>query len=156
MIKTNIICIGSIKESYFKDAVNEYVKRLSKFTKLTITELPETKLTIKNDKDIEIIKQRETNNIISKLSGYVILLDVKGQAFSSEKLAYKIIEIANTNSTITFVIGGSYGTADLLNQYINLNLSFSDFTMPHQLMRVVLLEQIYRAFTIINNITYHK
>lgn len=153
----NIICVGSIKESYLNDAILEYKTRLSKWANVKIIELKEEKLP-KNysEKDIENVIEKEGSRIIEYLKGYTILLDIGGKELDSVGLANKITEDQNTSSTINFVIGGSYGTSQKLKEKADYRLSFSKLTFPHQLFRVMLLEQVYRAFTIINNVTYHK
>lgn len=153
----NLICVGNIKEDYLKDAISEYKMRLSKFATISIVEVKEEKLP-KNfsDKDIDIVKHKETERLLTYAKGYTILLDVKGTELSSLELASKLKDIFNISSTINFVIGGSYGVSDELRDKADFKLSFSRLTFPHQLFRVNVLEQIYRAFTIINNITYHK
>lgn len=153
----NIICVGSIKESFLNDAILEYKTRLSKWANVKIIELKEEKLP-KNysDKDIENVIEKEGSRIIECLKGYTILLDIGGKELDSVGLANKITEVQNVSSTINFVIGGSYGTSPKLKEKADYRLSFSKLTFPHQLFRVMLLEQVYRAFTIINNVTYHK
>lgn len=159
MLAINIICVGKIKEDYLKDAISEYSKRLSKYCNLTFTELIDEKLPNKvNDSIIAEIKQKECSRIIEhiKKDSYVICLDLKGKELSSEDFSKKIDDIAlNFNSTITFVIGGTLGlTNDVLN-IANEKLCFSKMTFPHQLIRVFLLEQLFRAFKISKNETYH-
>lgn len=157
MINVKLVCVGSLKEDFLKQAVEEYKKRLSKFCKLTIIEVSESKLLQTNSLTlINKIKEEESNNILKHCSGFVILLDVLGQALTSEEFASKINEVANFNSTITFIIGGSYGVSEELKNKVNFKFSMSKLTFPHQLIRVLFLEQLYRSFTIINNITYHK
>lgn len=157
MITVQIVCVGSVKESYYKNAIAEFTKRLSRFCKLNIIELEEYKAPQKvNESIIANIVQKESESILKHLNGYVILLDILGQNLTSPQLAKKLSDTMLTNSTVTFVIGGSHGVSDELKQKANYLLSFSSFTFPHQLMRVFLLEQIYRGFTILNNITYHK
>ena len=150
MIK--IICVGKIKEDYYKDAISEYIKRLSKYTKVEIIELNDYNY----DKEKTI--REETKSIIEKLnpSDYKILLDIKGNMLDSETLSKKINDVMITNSNIAFIIGGSYGVSDELRNIVDYRLSFSILTFPHQLFRVVLLEQIYRCFKIMNNEEYHK
>ena len=150
MIK--IICIGKVKEDYYKDAIEEYIKRLSKYTKVEIIELNDYNY----DKEKTI--REETKSIIEKLnpSDYKILLDIKGNMLDSETLSKKINDVMITNSNIAFIIGGSYGVSDELRNIVDYRLSFSILTFPHQLFRVVLLEQIYRCFKIMNNEEYHK
>lgn len=148
MIK--IICVGKIKEKFFDEAIKEYLKRLSKYTKIEVLEL--------NDEKEEIALKKESENILKHIKDneYVITLEIEGKELSSEKLAKKIDETLIRNSNITFVIGGSYGLDNKVKQRSDYALSFSKLTFPHQLFRVILLEQIYRAFKIINNEKYHK
>ena len=159
MLSIEIICVGKIKEKYLKDALEEYIKRLSKYCKLTITELPDEKIPDKLNINIENeIKTKECNNIINhiKKDSYVIALDLKGKEFSSEEFSKKIDDLSMQTSHITFIIGGSLGlTQELLNNS-NLKICFSKMTFPHQLIRVFLLEQIFRAFKISHNETYHR
>lgn len=153
----NIICVGSIKEDYLVSAITEYKTRISKWANVKITELKEEKLP-KNysAKDIEIVIEKESSKILENLKGYTILMDIEGKQLNSVELSQKIADIKNTSSTINFVIGGSYGVSQKLKQQADYKLSFSKMTFPHQLFRVMLLEQVYRAFTILNNVTYHK
>lgn len=153
----NLICVGNIKEKYLIQAINEYQTRISKFANIKVIELKEERLPKNYSlKDIEIVKEKESEKIIANLKGYNVLLDVEGVELDSVKLANKINDIFNTSSTINFIIGGSYGVSDKLKSMVDFRLSFSKLTFPHQLFRVNVLEQIYRAFTILNNITYHK
>ena len=151
MIK--IICVGKIKEKYLIDAIEEYKKRLSKYTKLEIIEVND----IEND-NIDIILSKEKDLIEKYINSkdYVITLEIEGNMLSSLELANKIDSIFNTNSNITFIIGGSYGLHQDIKNRSNYKLSFSKLTFPHQLFRVNLLEQIYRVFKINNNEAYHK
>ena len=150
MIK--IICSGKIKENYLKDAIVEYSKRISKYDKLEIIELPDY------DYDLKKTLQKEKENIIKNinLKDYNILLDLNGKSYTSLELADKLDKIRITNSNITFIIGGSYGVDEEIKQIVNERISFSKLTFPHQLFRVILLEQIYRCFKIINHEEYHK
>ena len=153
----NILCVGSLKEKYFVDACNEYLKRLSKFHSVNVTEVKEGKLPKNpNNGEIEKVKNQESESIKNFLKGYVVLLDVKGENITSEQLSKKIEKVSQTHSTITFVIGGSYGVNEQLKKVADYKLSYSNQTFPHQLMRVILLESLYRSATILNNITYHK
>lgn len=152
MLKINLVCVGNLKDKFFIDACSEYTKRLSRFCSLNIVELKE----YTNYENIEQTKEKEANEILKHLKGYVILLDVKGELISSEDFSKKIYNLSNTNSEITFVIGGSYGVSQIVKDKANLKISVSKMTFPHRLFRVMLLEQIYRAFTILNNIGYHK
>lgn len=151
MIK--IITIGKIKEKYLQDALNEYEKRLSKYTKLKVIELNDI-----SDKNTQIILSKEKDEIIKYVSSndYVISLDINGKMLSSIEFASKLDNLFITNSNITFIIGGSYGLHDDVKKMSNELLSFSKLTFPHQLFRVMLLEQIYRCFRINNNESYHK
>ena len=151
MIK--IICVGKIKEKFFKDAIEEYQKRISKYTKLEIIELQD----INND-NINIILEKEKDLILNKINekDYVITLEIEGKELSSVELSNKIDNIFLTNSNITFIIGGSYGLHKEIKEKSNFKLSFSKLTFPHQLFRVILLEQIYRSYKIMNNELYHK
>lgn len=155
----NIISVGKIKEKYFTAAIEEYSKRLSRFVKLTVTEVADEKIPDNaSEKECEIVKNKEGARILSKLdeSSFVVTLCIEGKEMSSESLAKKISDISMTSSSITFIIGGSLGLSDEVKNKSHLRLSFGQMTLPHQLMRVVLLEQIYRAFKINNNESYHK
>lgn len=151
MIK--IISIGKIKETFFKEAINEYTKRLSKYTKINIIELPDYDL---NNKDLTL--QKECENILKNINekDYCITLEIEGKNLTSTELAQKIDKTLIDNSNICFIIGGSYGLDEKVKQRSNYKLSFSKQTFPHQLFRIMLLEQIYRSFKIINNESYHK
>lgn len=145
-----LICIGKLKEKYWQDACAEYLKRLTRFCKFTVTELAESKSDSKDEESAAILER------IPK-GAYVIALDVGGKRFSSEGLAGKISELAlSGKSDICFIIGGSNGFNDDVRRTADLRLSFSDFTFPHQLMRVILLEQVYRSFKINAGEKYHK
>lgn len=151
MIK--IICVGKIKEKYLKDAIEEYKKRISKYTKLEIIEVND----IDNPSiDIVLLKEKELIEKHIDTRDFVITMEIEGNMLSSIELARKIDNIFNTNSTITFVIGGSYGIHQDIKARSDYKLSFSKLTFPHQLFRVNLLEQIYRTFKINNNEAYHK
>lgn len=155
-MNVNIICIGKVKEKYINDGIAEFAKRMQSFGKLSIIELKE----FGNDFERELSIKKEAENILlalEKKKGFNILLDISGKNFSSEEMAQKIEDIGIKGfSTINFVIGGSYGVSDDIRKVSNLSLSFSKMTFPHQLMRLILMEQIYRWFSIINNIKYHK
>ena len=159
MIHFNIICVGKLKEKYLKDATDEYLKRLSKYCKIDIIEIQDESLPGKlNDSIIEDIKEKEGKKILDSIKNpsYVLTLDLKGKQFSSEEFSDKIENIALQGySDITLIIGGTLG---LSNNVINAShelISFSKMTFPHQLIRVFLLEQIFRAFKISHNETYH-
>lgn len=150
MIK--IITVGKIKEKFYSDAINEYLKRLSKYTKINLIEV--------KDEDFDINKTllKERDSILKYINekDYVITMEIEGKELSSVELANKINDIQNTYSDITFIIGGSYGLHEDIKKISNYALSFSKMTFPHQLFRIMLLEQIYRSYKIINNETYHK
>ena len=153
----NIVCVGNIKEKFIEQAIQEYKQRISKFANVNIVEVKEEKLTKNYSlKDVEICVEKESEKILNQLKGYSVLIDIDGKMLSSVELAKKMENILLTNSTINFIIGGSYGVSEKLKNSVDFRLSFSKLTFPHQLFRVNVLEQIYRAFTIINNITYHK
>lgn len=159
MLTINIICIGKIKEKFFKDAIDEYSKRLSKYCKLNIIELQDEKIPDKiNDKISNEIKQKECNSIIShiKKDSYVIALDLTGKQFTSEEFSKKLDNLSMVTSNITFIIGGSLGLNQELLSICQEKICFSKMTFPHQLIRVFLLEQTFRAFKISNNETYHR
>lgn len=160
MLSINIICPGKIKEKFFKDAIDEYSKRLSKYCKLNIIEVADEKVPDKLSITIENeIKNKEGKSIISKIpkDTYLICLDLKGKEFSSEQFSQKIEDISlNFNSSITFIIGGTLGISDEILNLAKEKICFSKMTFPHQLIRVFLLEQIFRAFKISNGETYHR
>lgn len=156
-MKINIVCVGKIKENYFKEGIEEYRKRLSRFNvELNVVEVSEYNIDSPKEKEIELIKTKETERIIKAIkSGPIIALDKDGMMITSEDMAHIISRQENTSSIINFIIGGSYGL-DLKLLKPSLSISFGQVTYPHQLMRLILSEQIYRAYTIKNNITYHK
>ena len=145
MIKVNIVCVGKIKEQFYRDAVAEYVKRLSRFCRAEICELAEGRSL-----------EDEGETILRRVRGYVIALCVEGQKLSSTGLAARIKQLCDGGEEITFIIGSSCGLAEKVKAAARLKLSFSDMTFPHQLMRVILCEQIYRAFMINGGGEYHK
>lgn len=151
MIK--IICVGKVKEKYLREAIEEYKKRLSKYTKLEIIEVNDID---NSDIDIVLLKEKELIEKHIGIKDFVITLEIEGNMLNSVELAKKIDNIFNTNSTITFIIGGSLGLHQDIKNRSNYKLSFSKLTFPHQLFRVNLLEQIYRVFKINNNESYHK
>lgn len=156
----NIVCVGKIKEKYLKLGIDEFKKRLSKYCKLDVIELDDEK-TPENlsDKEMLMIKDKEGKKILSKVkaNSYVIALAIDGKNLSSEELADTMSKLAvRGNSHITFIIGGSLGLSDEVLSRADYKLSFSKMTFPHQLMRLILLEQVYRAYRINNNEPYHK
>lgn len=159
MLTINVICVGKIKETFFKEAINEYSKRLSRYCKLEILELPDEKIPNNpSNKTTLEIKEKECNNIIThiKKDSYVICLDLKGKQLSSEELSKELDNLSLTTSHITFIIGGSLGLTEKLLSICDKSISFSKMTFPHQLIRIFLLEQIYRSFKISNGEVYHK
>lgn len=151
MIK--IITVGKLKEKYLKEAEEEYLKRLSKYTKVELIEV--------NDSKIDDMKQallEEKNNILKYINpkDYIITLEIEGKQLTSPELADKIDKTFISNSDITFIIGGSYGMHEDIKAKSNFKLSFSKMTFPHQLFRILLLEQIFRSYKILNNEKYHK
>ena len=159
MLNIHIVCIGKLKENYLKDALAEYSKRLSRFCNLHITELADEILPAKlNPSIISEIQLKECNKIIQaiKKDSYIICLDLKGKEFSSEEFSQKIEKIAfNFNSSITFIIGGTLGLNEEVLKLADEKICFSKMTFPHQLIRIFLLEQLFRAFKISNHETYH-
>lgn len=152
-MKINIVAVGKIKEKFFTDAINEYAKRLSKFCDFNIIEVDEA-TTLSS---IQLKKEKEGDLLLNKAKGYIIALDGSGKMFSSENLAKTLNDnMVMGVSEFSFVIGGSNGLSDAVKNKANAVVSFGKITFPHQLFRVVLSEQIYRAFTIINHINYHK
>lgn len=156
----NIVCVGKLKERYWTDAVTEYLKRLSRYCRMKIVELKEARLPDHaSPAEEEQVKTVEGESILRSLSAdsYVIALDVKGKQLSSEQLSEKIENLAlEGRSTVDFIIGGSLGLSEAVRKRADFRLSFSAMTFPHQMMRVILLEQIYRAFKISRNEPYHK
>lgn len=151
MIK--IICVGKIKEKYLRDAIDEYTKRISKYTKLNLIEVKDYDY---DDINKVLISEKEQIEKYIDSKDYLITLEIEGKQISSEQLATKLDETLTINSNITFVIGGSYGIDKSIKDRANYHLSFSTLTFPHQLFRVLLLEQIYRSYKINNNESYHK
>ena len=158
MLHIDIVCIGKIRENYLKDAISEYAKRLSKYCILNIMELPDEKLPSKLNDSLEYeVKQKESNLILShiKKDSYVIALDLKGKEYSSMDFSNKISNLSITNSHITFLIGGTLGMTDELLSNCKELVCFSKMTFPHPLIRLFLLEQLFRVFKIINGENYH-
>lgn len=154
-----IICAGKIKEKYFTAAIDEYKKRLSRFIKLEITEIPDEKIPENaSEREEEKIKEKEGKAMLSKIKPdtYLIAMCIEGTELSSTELAEKLASVSMHSSKIAFAIGGSLGLSDEIKRRADICLSFGKITFPHQLMRVVLMEQIYRAFKINNNESYHK
>ena len=155
-----IVCVGKLKEKYFKDGIAEYVKRMSRFAKVKIVQVPDEKAPEKlSPAEMEQVKEIEGKRILDKIKDkeYVYVTAIKGKERTSEAFAKELSNLTTYgHSDITFVIGGSLGTSDAVNKRADDLISFGKFTMPHQLMRLVLIEQIYRAFKIIKGEKYHK
>ena len=155
MIKINLYVIGSIKEKYMIDEINEYLKRLSKYSKVNIIELKESKI---QNKDPLLILEEESNEILKRIEKdeFLFLLDLHGKIISSEEFANKISSLINLGKgKISFAIGGTLGVSDKLRKRADFKLSISKMTFTHQMTRCIILEQVYRAFKIINNESYH-
>ncbi len=156
MISVNLICVGKIKEKYIKNGIDEFLKRMNLYAKVKVIELKEDG----NDSNRNQSLEKESGEIIKameKNKGYNILLDIGGKNLSSEDMSKEIERLTVTGtSTINFIIGGSYGVSEEVRKSSQMRLSFSKMTFPHQLMRLILMEQIYRWFSIFNNSKYHK
>lgn len=148
MKKTTILCVGKIKEKYLTDGIAEYAKRLSRYCEFSVVEIPD------EAGDAEV--KKESDALLTRLRGYVILLDLGGKELSSPELAEAVDRAYLTSPEITFVIGGSKGVDERVRAKANLRVSFGKVTYPHQLMRLILAEQIYRAFNILSGTPYHK
>ena len=151
MIK--ILCVGKIKEKFFKEAINEYLKRISKYSKIEIIEVEDIDL---NNKELNL--EKEKNYLLKHINDkdYIITLEIEGKQMDSIEFSETIDKTLINYSNITFIIGGSYGIHNDIKNKSNLKLSFSKMTFPHQLFRIILLEQIYRGFKIMKNESYHK
>ena len=158
MLNIKVIVVGKLKEKYLTDACGEYIKRIGRFASITVTEISECRLSDEpTEKEIEKALEREGENIIKAASGYVIPMCIEGKHLTSEQLADKMEQIPlDGNSTVSFIIGSSHGLAENVKKIGQLKLSMSNMTFPHQLARVMLLEQIYRAFMINGGGRYHK
>lgn len=159
-MQIRIIAVGKLKEAYFSDAAAEYSKRIGRFAKIETVQIPDRRIPDRASaaQERQVLEQ-EGQDILSKIApqDYVVALCVEGKKLDSPAFAQKLSALAlSGKSTVTFVIGGSLGLSDTVKQRADLRLSFSDMTFPHQLMRVILLEQVYRAFKILANETYHK
>lgn len=152
----SIVCVGKIKEKYIIEGINEFLKRMQSFAKMRIIELKEDGND--NNRNISIEKEgEEILKTLEKIGGYNVLLDIQGKNFSSEEMAEEIQRLTvNGVSSINFIIGGSYGVSESVRKVSQMKLSFSKMTFPHQLMRLILTEQIYRWFSILKNTKYHK
>lgn len=159
MLSVNIICVGKLKESYLRGAIEEYSKRMKPLCKLSVIELPEERVgETPSPAEIRKTVDAESDRILQKLgkSDYVVAMCIEGKNPSSEELSQKLEEIQQLAGTVDFIIGGSWGLSDALKARADLRLSMGRMTFPHQLFRVMLLEQIYRAFQISRRTKYHK
>jgi len=157
MIKINLIAVGKVKEKYFADGITEYAKRLQKYCQFNLIEIQEENYSKVDDALIEVIKEKEAERIKPKLSGKVFAMAIEGKKYSSESFAKTLKGMLDLgDGIITFVIGGSYGLSDSIKKSATGLISFSDMTFPHTLFRLMMTEQIYRAFCINANSPYHK
>lgn len=156
MIKIRLIVLGDIKENYLKDAIAEYKKRISRFANIEIIELKENISQSNHISDIQNALLKDAEEIKRQIKGYPICLDIDGQQLSSIEMAEKIKSLSQSTSEISFIIGASNGLHKEIKCLCKQRWSFSRLTFPHQLMRVIFLEQLYRSFTILNNVSYHK
>lgn len=154
-MKINIVAVGNLKDQYWKDASNEYLKRLKRFAEVNVYEVAEETVQ-ETQSAIESAKMKEGKRILQAAKGKIYLLALDGTQISSEDLAGLVKEDLDHGQVMTFVIGGSYGTSKEVYDHAQRRIAFGKITFPHRLMRVVLLEQLYRAFTIINKVNYHK
>ncbi|MDQ0158358.1 23S rRNA (pseudouridine(1915)-N(3))-methyltransferase RlmH [Alkalibacillus salilacus] len=159
-MQITIISVGKLKEKYLIQGIDEYLKRLSKYAKVKIEEVPDEQAPDQlSEAEEKQVKQKEAEKIFTKLSTdqYVITLEIEGKQLTSEQFAQKLDDLATYGkSKVAFVIGGSLGLSDEVKQRSDLAISFSKMTYPHQLMRLILVEQVYRAFRIMRGEPYHK
>ncbi len=159
-MKISILCVGKVKEKFYRDSIDEFTKRLSRYCKLDIIEVADEKTPDQaSDVEVKLIKDKEGERLLKNIKedAYVICLCIDGKQLDSEELSEKIETLGiQGNSHIIFIIGGSLGLSEAVVKRADFKLSFSKMTFPHQLMRVILLEQIYRSYRIMNNEPYHK
>lgn len=156
MIKVNVVCVGKVKEKYFSEGIAEYSKRLSRFCDFKIIEVEEENFKKAEEGEIAIIKEREGERMIPYLKGHVFVAAIEGKKLSSKAFSDKLKKAADERGTVTFVVGGSYGISKEVKRRAAELISFSDMTFPHTLFRLMLTEQIYRAFSISAGTAYHK
>ena len=157
MLKVNIIAVGKVKEKYFAEGISEYAKRLGKYCDFNIIEIAEENFIKVDDGKIKQIKEKEGEKILPHLKGHVFAMAIEGKKLSSESFASTIKRLADSGEGVfTFVIGGSYGLSNAVKERADMLFSFSDMTFPHTLFRLMLTEQIYRAFSINGGSAYHK
>ena len=159
MISVNVICVGKLKEQYLRDGCAEYIKRISAFSKVNVIEVAEERCgDDPSDSEIKNVIEKEGMRILSKIpkGSCVIPLCIEGREYSSPEFSAQLEKLSLEHSAVTFIIGGSFGISDEVKKLGKIKLSFGKMTLPHQLARMVLLEQVYRAFSISNNSKYHK
>ncbi|MEG1565754.1 MAG: 23S rRNA (pseudouridine(1915)-N(3))-methyltransferase RlmH [Bacilli bacterium] len=160
MLKIKIVCVGKLKEKYYVEMQNEYVKRLSRYVELNIIEVKDEKIDANSNAALDIVvKDKEFENIkkVIKENDYIVLLDLKGTEYDSIELSEKFdTYLSNSLTNVTFIIGGSLGFSSKIEKLAKEKIKLSHLTLTHQMSRVILLEQIYRSFKILNNETYHK
>ncbi len=157
MIKVNVVAVGKVKEKYFADGISEYAKRLTRYCEFKMIEVSEENFTKFDEGLVSTIKEKEAERILPHLKGYVVAMAIEGKKYTSEKFAKLIKDVADRGSgVITLVIGGSYGLSDKVKNKADQLISFSDMTFPHTLFRLMLTEQLYRAFSINGGSAYHK
>ena len=158
MVNIKIVAVGKIKESFHKEQINEYLKRLSRYTKISIIEVEEAKTKDESLSSINNALIKEGENILKQIkeNEYLILLDLHGNDMNSEDFAKKMDQVISLGKSIVFAIGGSYGLSDEVRKRSNFSLKLSKMTFTHQMTRIIILEQVYRSFKINNNETYHK
>lgn len=159
MIGVNVVCVGKLKESYLRDGCNEYIKRLSAFSKVNVVEVAEERCSDNpSESEIKNVIEKEGARIIAKIpkGSCVIPMCIEGREYSSPDFSAELEKISMNYSSVTFIIGGSFGLSDEVKSLGKIKLSFGKMTLPHQLARMILLEQTYRAFSISNNSKYHK
>ena len=156
MIKINIVAVGKVKESYYAEGIAEYLKRLTRYAEVKITEVKEVNFSKDSEENRLVTIKKEGEGIKRELKGYTVAMAIEGKKYTSEEFASFINKAANENGVITFIIGGSYGIDEDIKKNADAKISISDMTLPHTLCRLVLTEQIYRAFTILSNGQYHK
>lgn len=155
-MKVNLVAVGKIKENYLSQGILEYSKRISRYAKLEIIEVAECKNTTRAKNAIRVAVEKESEAILAAINGNTIALDSRGDMVTSQQIADILQDAKDNGQVLTFVIGGSDGLAENVLSKADKIISFGKVTYPHQLMRMIFLEQLYRGFTIINNITYHK
>lgn len=157
MLSVTVLCVGKLKENYLREGVAEYAKRLSRFCKFSVHEVAEEPLASESAADVETVKEREGQRLLAQMSSYAIALCIEGKQLSSPEFSALLTALPSSGvSKVTLVIGGSYGLSPQVIARADARVSFGKVTYPHQLMRLILTEQIYRAFMIAGGGSYHK